>query len=281
MYKINICHTIINKEKGEIILSNILKICLIVCIWLVGNLIISKTFKYIINKKCGIHINFLGSAAKLVWAILMLSLITDMFEMTKSFSKTLLTSSGLIVAVAGFAAQQVLADIISGIMLSWAKPFDVGEKVTIPDLGISGIIESMSLRHTVIRTYHNSRLIVPNSVINKSVIENSNYDNHYIGNYLEIPISYESNVYTAISLMEEIIASHEKVLDIRNNKEVGKKVSVYIKDMTEEGVILKCTIWTKDVDDNFIACSDIRKEIKKQFDEKGIKICYKRVKVVN
>lgn len=262
-------------------MSNILKICLIVSIWFSGNLIISKTFKYIINKKCGIHINFLGSAAKLVWAILMLSLITDMFEMTKSFSKTLLTSSGLIVAVAGFAAQQVLADIISGIMLSWAKPFDVGEKVTIPDLGISGIIESMSLRHTVIRTYHNSRLIVPNSVINKSVIENSNYDNQYIGNYLEIPISYESNVDMAIDIMEEIIASHEKVLDIRKNKEVGKKVSVYIKDMTEEGVILKCTIWTKDVDDNFIACSDIRKEIKKQFDEKGIKICYKRVKVVN
>lgn len=258
-----------------------IKILLLLIIWLVGNYIISKLFRFIINRKFGIHINFISSMTKLVYTLIILCILTSFFPETKSVGKTILTSSGLIVAVIGFSAQQVLADIVSGLMLSWTKPFDIGEKITIAGLDMSGIVESMSLRHTVIKTYHNSRLLVPNSVINKSVIENSNYDNHYIGNYLEIPISYDSNVDRAIEIMENVVASHQLVIDTREDTSVGKKVVVYVKDLCENGVILKVTIRTNNLDDNFAACSDIRKEIKKQFDQNNIKICFKRIKVIN
>lgn len=208
-------------------------------------------------------------------------MLTGMFKTTKTLSQTLLTSSGLLVAVAGFAAQEVLSDIISGIMLSWAKPFDIGEKINITELGISGIVESMSIRHTVIKTYHNSRLIIPNSVINKTVIENSNYDNHYIGNYLEIPVSYDSDMDKAVEIMEDVISNHHLVLDMRKDKEKDKKATVFIKELGENGIVLKSTIYTRNIDDNYIACSDIRKELKKQFDLAGIKMYFKRVRVIN
>lgn len=211
----------------------------------------------------------------------MVSMLTGMFKTTKTLSQTLLTSSGLLVAVAGFAAQEVLSDIISGIMLSWAKPFDIGEKINITELGISGIVESMSIRHTVIKTYHNSRLIIPNSVINKTVIENSNYDNHYIGNYLEIPVSYDSDMDKAVEIMEDVISNHHLVLDMRKDKEKDKKATVFIKELGENGIVLKSTIYTRNIDDNYIACSDIRKELKKQFDLAGIKMYFKRVRVIN
>ena len=70
--------------------------------------------------------------------------------------------------------------------------------MNISSLGISGIVEDMTVRHTVIRTYHNSRMIIPNSVINKAIVENSNYNNDYIGNYMEVSVSYESNLEQAI-----------------------------------------------------------------------------------
>jgi small-conductance mechanosensitive channel len=257
------------------------KIIVILCICLIGNVIISKVCRFVTKKKQGIHITFISGILKLIWTVLSVLAITDMFTVTQTISKTILTSSSLLVAVVGFAAQQVLADVVSGLMLSWAKPFDIGEKITIKDLGISGIVESMNLRHTVVRTYHNSKLLVPNSVINKSVVENSNYDNHYIGNYLEIPISYDSDIDKAIMIMEQIIAEHPLVLDLRENKEAGKKANVYVKELGESGIVLKSTICTKDLDDNFIACSDIRKEIKKQYDKAGIKIHFRRIKIIN
>ena len=111
-----------------------IKILIIILIWFFGNIIISKIFHFLTRKSEKIHINFIGSIIKAIWLIFAVITITGMFETTKNLSTTLLTSSSLLVAVAGFAAQEVLADIISGLMLSWQKPFDIGEKINITDL---------------------------------------------------------------------------------------------------------------------------------------------------
>ena len=254
-----------------------IKILIIILIWFFGNIIISKIFHFLTRKSEKIHINFIGSIIKAIWLIFAVITITGMFETTKNLSTTLLTSSSLLVAVAGFAAQEVLADIISGLMLSWQKPFDIGEKINITDLGISGIIESMTIRHVVIRTYHNSRLLVPNSIINKAVIENSNYSHNFVGSYLEIPIDYHSDINKAITIMENTIEKNPLVIKLPEDE---KKATVLIKDFSENGIILKCTIRTKDLDDNFTACSDLRKDIKNEFDKENIKIYYQRIKVI-
>ena len=180
----------------------------------------------------------------------------------------------------GFAAQQVLADVISGVMLSWSRPFNLGEKVNISTLGISGIVEDLTVRHTVIRTYHNSRMIIPNSVINKAIVENSNYNNDYIGNYMEISISYESDLDKAIEVMRETIESYPLVVDVRQDKETGNKVNVSVKELGASGIVLKSTVWTKNIDDNFTACSDIRRLLKRNFEAEGISIPYPHVHVV-
>ena len=262
-------------------MNQYLKIAIVLTIWFVGNFIIKKLFKFFIKRNLGIHVDFLSIAVRLVWAIVCIAFVAEMFTATKLLGQTLLTSSALLVAVAGFAAQQVLADIISGIMLSCSKPFDVGEKITITENNVTGIVESMSLRHTVIRTYQNSKLIIPNSVINKSIIENSNYENHFIGNFIEFAISYDSDLDKAIEIMENAIEENELVIDIREDKTIGKKVNVMVKDLGENGVVLKSTVRTKTIDDNFNACSEIRRRIKHEFDREGIKIYVKKFQIVD
>ena len=135
----------------------------------------------------------------------------------------------------------------------------------------------MTIRHVVIRTYHNSRLLVPNSIINKAVIENSNYSHNFVGSYLEIPIDYHSDINKAITIMEDTIEKNPLVIKLPEDE---KKATVLIKDFSENGIILKCTIRTKDLDDNFTACSDLRKDIKNEFDKENIKIYYQRIKVI-
>ena len=53
-----------------------------------------------------------------------------------------------------------------------------------------------------------------------------------------------------------------------------------VKELGDDGIILKSTVWTRNIDDNFTACSDIRRLIKKNFDAAGISIPYRHVHVV-
>ena len=115
-------------------------------------------------------------------------------------------------------------------------------------------------------------MIIPNSVINKAIVENSNYNNNYIGNYMEVPVSYKSDLEEAIRIMTRIVEEHPLVIDTRADQTKGSKVTVAVKELGPTGAVLKCTVWTKDIDDNFTACSDIRRQIKKEFDEGGIEM---------
>ena len=242
----------------------------VLLIWLLGSFLINKVYRFLILRKDALHLHFLKSASTFAWTACLVFFLMNQYEGTKELNKTLLSSSSLLVAIVGFAAQQVLADMIAGVVLSWSKPFNTGEKISIDSLNISGIVENITLRHTIIRTYENSRMLVPNAVINKSVIENSNYGDHYIGHYLQVEISYDSDLERAIGLMENIVSTDPDVIDVRTDKSTGKKVLVTVNDFSPTGISLKCTVRTSDLDTNFRACSRIRRKIKAAFDENYI-----------
>ncbi|MBE0523557.1 MAG: mechanosensitive ion channel [Methanosarcinales archaeon] len=68
------------------------------------------------------------------------------------------------------AAQNALGNIISGISLAIFQPFRVGDSVTIHKE--YGMVTDLGLRHTVITTWDNRRLLIPNSIISDEAIIN-------------------------------------------------------------------------------------------------------------
>lgn len=226
-----------------------------------------------------IHWKFTENIIKAIVCIFGIYAIGIQFEPTKEIAKTILQSSSLFVAVAGFAAQQTLNDVISGFMISIYKPFNLGERINLVGLDITGIVENINLRHTVIRCFDNNRIIIPNSIINKEILKNSNLTSDGIGNYLEISIGYNSDITKAMTLMKEAILGNPLVLDVSKCNS-DKELEIMIKELGQSGVILKTTVWTKDISDNFKACSDIRLKIKELFDQNGIEIPYNYIHIV-
>lgn len=193
------------------------------------------------------------------------------------------TSASLLVVILGFAAQEALSNVINGVFISASKPFELGDRVRLVSTNITGIIEDITLRHTVIRTFENKRLVVPNSVMNKEIIENSNLKDDSICNFLDIDVAYESNIQLAMDTIKDLVRKHKYFYDNRTDQEKqdGKEdVSVYIRDLGASGISLRCTVWTKDVSKNFIMCSDLRQQIVKEFESKGIEIPYNHIKIV-
>lgn len=210
-------------------------------------------FDKLINKKKNIQITFTKNLFKLIILMLGIYNFGIQFDKTKDIGNKLLQSTSLIVAILGFAAQSVLADIIAGIMISFSKPFNIGERISLKNNNIVGIVEDITLRHTVIKCFNGVRTIIPNSIINKELIQNSDFNSDESGNYFEIelPLNVDFDANDIINNIKQIIDHNPLVLNKENNL-------VYISKITKESIFIKTTIWTKTIDDNFKACSDIR-----------------------
>ena len=74
--------------------------------------------------------------------------------------------------------------------------------------GVTGTVEEITLRHTVICTSENSRLVVPNSVVNSSTLENITMKDLHCCNYLDVGVGYHADTDEAIRIMEEEILRH-------------------------------------------------------------------------
>jgi small-conductance mechanosensitive channel len=71
--------------------------------------------------------------------------------------------------------------------------------------------------------------------------------------------------------MSRVVTSHPSYDDPRPVTQRNTPAKVYVRELSLYGVALRISMWTKNIDNNFDACSDARQEIKKEFDKHGIK----------
>lgn len=252
------------------------KVGIFVVIILLSNYLVSLVFKYIAKKSKAVHLRFTKSAINVIIDVIAFYSLAQQFEMTKDISKVLLQSGSLILAIATFAAQQALGNVISGISLSVSKPYNVDEKIRVLQSGTvlaEGLVKDVTLRHTLIYQFNGETCIVPNSVMDSAVVINTNFTEN-IGNYVEIEIGYGADIEKAIGIMRQICVEHELTLNTEAN-------AVTASGYTQNGVILKTIIWTRNLNDSFRACSDIRVALVREFGKCGIEIPYQTVTISN
>ncbi len=75
-----------------------------------------------------------------------------------------------------------------------------------------------------------------------------------------------------MELMKKICSENELTLNTMENK-------VFVKGYSADGVILKTTVWTRNLNDSFQACSEIRLALVQQYLKNDIEIPYQTVTV--
>lgn len=194
----------------------------------------------------------------------------------KAFGTTLLTGAGVLAAIVGFASQAAFSNIISGIFLVIFKPFSVGDRVKIGAL-YTGDVEDITLRHTIIKDFENRRVVIPNSVISNETIINSTLNDERVCMFIEFNISFDSDIDTAIRLIQDEALMHPFCIDGRTSEELSKgeqQVMVRTLAITDFAMQLRAYVWAKNASDGFELKCDLHKSVKQQFDKKGIEIPY-------
>lgn len=258
--------------------------CIKTVIVIIISYIIIKISRKIFSKRSignKIHIKFLNSLIEAIIVIAATMTIISQFKDLSAITTTILAGSGIVAVVIGLAAQESFANIFSGFMISLFRPFDIGDRIRVVGDDTAGYVEGITLRHTIIRTYMNVRIIIPNSTIGNAKIENSNYSKGACYP-IDLTIAYEdkSKRYKALEIMEEVVTNHPLFFDNRNEEQIktgAKAVEATCSSYGESGINLRILVWTENVSDNNKVCSDCRLRILDRFEEENIEIPYNKL----
>ena len=112
--------------------------------------------------------------------------------------KPLLASAGVAGLAIGFGAQTLVHDFINGFFILLENQYDIGDNIRIA--GVKGIVEGMSLRHTVLRDEDGTVHTVPNSAI--QIVSNTTRDWSQLP--LRVVVAYSESSDKVIQLLHEI-----------------------------------------------------------------------------
>lgn len=265
-------------------MNETLKIILISTGILLGAIILSKIFRFIMNRairKAALKIrfdptnyNFLKNAVSAIIFIIASILIFRTIPGLEKVGTSVLATAGIAAAAVAFASQQALSNIISGMFIVAFRPFSVGDFIKIGELH-AGTVEDITLRHTVIRNPENRRVVIPNTVISSETILNSHLTDEKVCMFLEIGISYYADIDLAMKLIQEEAMKHPNFLDNRNDEDKSSNVPpvvVRVINLGQYSVDLRGFVWAANPGAGWEMKTELLKSIKQRFDKEGVEI---------
>ncbi|RCV64032.1 Small-conductance mechanosensitive channel [Methanophagales archaeon] len=174
-------------------------------------------------------------------------------------------SAGIGAIIIGLALQGTLSNVFGGLSIAISRPFRVGDVVEMENE--YGNIEDITLRHTVIRTWQNKRVIIPNSRISVDTVINWTIDELAVLWAVDFGISYDSDLDLARSIIVDEINQHPDVIHGED-----REAKVRVTELGDFAVNLKATFWVTDRPTAWGTGAEIRESVKKRFDKEGVEI---------
>ena len=252
---------------GVDLLTNLLVSAVILLVgWVVIRLVDKALRKAMAraNRKV-LLVNFIVSVVtKVGWAILLVTILSRLgVDVTP-----LIAGLGVTGFILGFAFQESLGNLASGLMIAVNEPFKVGDVVDAA--GHTGSVLEVNMMATVMLTPDNKRIVLPNkSVWGGPIVNYSALDKRRVD--LQVGIAYGENVERAISVIRETVAKVPGVL-------AEPAPAVAVAGLDESQVTMNVRPWSK-TGDYWAVYSGVLQAVKEELDRAGIEIPFPQVMV--
>lgn len=184
-------------------------------------------------------------------------------------TKALLGGAAILGLAVGFAAQNLVRDIINGFFIIYERQYDIGDYITIA--GVSGIVEEVGLRTTKLRDWSGDLHIVPNGLVDKTTNSSVRESRALV----EISVAYGEDLKRAITVLQG--ACDQAAREIANIVE-GPKV-LGVSKFEDSGVTLLVWARTKPLEQWGVE-RELRLRLKEALDQAGIEIPFPHVVII-
>jgi len=183
----------------------------------------------------------------------------------------MLAGFGIAGVAVGFGAQYLVRDLIAGIFILWENQYRVGDVATVS--GVTGLVEDVTLRKTVLRDLDGIVHHVPNGEIKVA----SNYSRHFSRVNLDISVSYSTDLEHAMTVINRIgeeLATDENWRD----RLITPPKALRVNKLGDSGIDIKITCDVKP-SEQWATMGELRLRLKKAFDAEGIEIPWPHTKL--
>ena len=211
--------------------------------------------------------SFLSSTLAIVlYALLFISVAMIMGIPTTSFIAALASC----MAAIGLAMQGSLSNFAGGLMLLIFKPFRTGDYISVPDLNVDGTVKAITVVYTVLRTFDNIEVTVPNGALANSVVKDLS-----VPETRRVDLTFRVALNTPLDKLEavirEVLAADSRVLP-------DPAPSIVLTEITESAMIYGVRIWCPGPE-YWNTRFGLNRAIKLAFDVNGIVMPHQQVDV--
>lgn len=207
----------------------------------------------------GLKDSIITISSYLIWGI---GILTSMHAFGLS-TTSLTVGFGALGIGLGFGLQNIFSNFISGLILLFERPIQIGDVVEIN--GVLGLVTKINVRSTLVQTYSNASFIIPNSEFISNRVINWSHKDPYIKRDVTIGVAYGTDTEKVRTLLLEAADNVPEIL----NFPMAPNVSFI--NFGDSSLDFKVKFWTT-IDDFSVAESKMRFEIEKKFRENNISI---------
>ena len=184
----------------------------------------------------------------------------------------LLAGAGVAGIAIGFAAQNTIRDFLAGMTIMIEDQYNVGDVVRVAD--VVGIVEGLNIRRTLLRDLDGILHVVPNGEIRVA----SNFTRSWARAHLNISVAYKEDLDRVMSIIRKVweeMAEHPKWEPQLISKTPWL---LRVNEFGDSGIIIKVVGDTQPMS-QWDVMGELRRRIKRVFDEEGIEIPWPHVKL--
>ena len=211
-------------------------------------------------------IPFTTSLANILLKVMLLISVASMVGIQTTSFVAILGAAGLAV---GLALQGSLANFAGGVLILAFKPFKVGD--VIEAQGYIGTVKGIQIFNTIMNTFDNKRIILPNGAVSSGPI--TNYSAEEIRRVdMEFGIGYGDDIKKARDLLTRLITEDERILD------EPAEPFIALKELGESSVNFVVRAWVNAAD-YWPVYFRMQEQVKLTFDAEGISIPFQHREV--
>lgn len=179
--------------------------------------------------------------------------------------------SGLVAALGvgslaiALAAKEVLADMISGVIIIIDRPYAIGDRIELEDLGTWGDVQDISLRSTRVLTRDNRLVVIPNSLIGKNPVVNHSIPNSKYRVQTHVSVAYGIDIDHARQIMIDAVMAQDWVM-----KE--ERIEALFLEFQDSGLLFRVRCWIEHYIETRRVIDKLNTAIYKALNEASIEI---------